>query len=73
MQVVTRKPGSQRASRPRKLVIEPNWVGEGGYASLIFRTEDDKYLVITPETPEDVKVLMSQAHVIHHNFKDTRS
>ena len=30
MQMITRKTGSQRASRPKSVEIEQNWGGQGG-------------------------------------------
>jgi hypothetical protein len=64
-----RKHGSQRAGRSEKITLETNWGGQGGNPYLIFKTEDDVYLTIIPESEEDVKALMSQAHIVHHNFK----
>lgn len=54
---------------PVELTLMPNYSGSGD-ATITFKGSDDVWYVIRPETMEDVKALMSSAHVVHHNWRD---
>jgi hypothetical protein len=65
MQMITRRYGSQRTSAPIKITLEPNWGGQGDTPEIVFKDENGRYIMLVPETAEDVKALLSAAH---HNF-----
>ncbi|QWY83050.1 hypothetical protein [Rhizobium phage RHph_X66] len=69
MKLVTRKIGSQRASRPKPVEIEPNWCGQGGSQDLILKTEDG-WLILKPETEAETRQLMSAATCMFRNYRD---
>lgn len=69
MNLFRRKHGSQRTMAPVELTLMPNYSGSGD-ATITFKGSDDVWYVIRPETMEDVKALMSSAHVVHHNWRD---
>jgi hypothetical protein len=68
MKYFTRRHSSQRASAQEDMSFEPNFAGQGGYPYLALRA-GDKYHIIHFETAEEVKELLSQAHIIHHNWR----
>lgn len=70
MKLVRRRLGSQRASKPITVQVESNWSGQGGNANLTFQDETGMFYIFTPESISDVRILMSCAHIIHHNFGD---
>lgn len=69
MKFWTRKIGSQRTSAEAHVTeFVENFAGQGGTDYICF-TADGKYHYIQPETEEDCKVLLRQAHVAYSNFK----
>jgi hypothetical protein len=68
MYLSIRTKGSQKLHKVISLTAIPNWSGQGGSASLVFETDDTRYISIVPETLEDVKSLMSLSLIISHNF-----
>lgn len=50
----------------------PNCAGQGGEKFIKLRDENDTVFILTFETEEEVRQLLSQAHIIHHNFNDPR-
>lgn len=73
MKLVKRKYGSQRASRPVSLTLSPNFSGQGGYDFISFYDKENEiWYSILPESMDEVKELMSQAHILYHNFGETR-
>lgn len=73
MKLVKRKQGSQRTSRPITLTTSPNFSGQGGYDFISFYDKENKtWYSIHPESIDEVKELMSQAHILYHNFGETR-
>lgn len=73
MILIKRKHGSQRASAPVKITTEPNWCGQGGSPNIVFKDENGDWITIKPETREDVRELMSQAHIVAGNFREPRN
>lgn len=69
MFLVKRKHGSQRASKPVSVKLDPNWSGQGGSRAIHMQTPEGDWISLVPETVEDVRELMSQAHILHHNFR----
>lgn len=61
-----RKHGSQRAMQSIKVEIWPSGYGDVG---LHLKGADGIWYWLKPETPEEVKALMSEAHITHHNWK----
>lgn len=57
----------QRPGVPIPVRFEPNLAGQGGGATLTLRTAA-KWIVLHFETEEEVRELLSQAHIIHHNW-----
>ncbi|MFK3857785.1 hypothetical protein [Agrobacterium pusense] len=72
MQLITRKYGSQRTSKPVSVTIEPNWGGQGGSQRFVLKDENDRYLIIVPESEEEARQLVSAAHIVMHNYRDER-
>lgn len=72
MRLQRRKHGSQRAKAPIKLKLHPNFVGSGGDATITFKGEDGVWYTLEPETEADVKALLSQVHIVHHNWEGHR-
>lgn len=63
-----RRKNSQRKRQDVKVKFYPNFAGQNGLAVLTIES-DDEYFTLIPETEEEVKELLSQAHIIHHNFE----
>ena len=72
MQMITRKTGSQRASRPKSVEIEQNWGGQGGSQNLILKTPDG-WLTLKPESEADIRQLISAAACMFKNYRDPRT
>jgi hypothetical protein len=68
----TRKIGSRRASRSQPIEFQTNWGGQGGSSQLTIKTAEG-WLVIEPESQEDVRQLMSQAAILHCNYREKRA
>ncbi len=62
--------GSQRTKAPVKLNFWPNVTGQGGEPHLMFRNEAGDWVWLTFDSEDEVRELLSQAHIIHHNFSD---
>jgi hypothetical protein len=67
VKIYWRRKGSQRTSKPTKVEFYPNYSGQDGLKDLILVT-DQEYLTLEFESEEEVKQLLSQAHIIHHNY-----
>ena len=52
---------------PIQLTLQPN---VGGEPNLTFRDEDGTWYVLQPETHEEMKKLLSEAHILHHNWPE---
>lgn len=61
-----RRHGSQRSLKPIKL--EPHRIVTADETFLAFKGEDDVWYMIAPESEEEMKTLLSEIHVIHHNW-----
>ena len=72
MQLTIRRKGSQRASKPISVTLYPNYAGQGGPPVLILES-DLSYYTLEPETMDEVKQVMSQAHILHHNFEEPKN
>lgn len=66
MILTKRKPGSIRSSQPKVLKICDNICD--GYLTL--QDEDGTYYLLCPESEEEVKKLLSAAHIVHHHFRE---
>lgn len=73
MQLIKRRHGSQRSYAPLKATFEVNWAGQGGSTELVFRTEDNMYHIIKFDSRAEVRELLSQAHIIEHNYKEPKN
>ena len=62
-----RKHGSQRPMAPIKLTLQPN-IGE---PEMTFRDQDGTWYRLVPENEAEMKQLLSEAHIIHHNWKES--
>ena len=62
-----RRHGSQRAKAPLRLTIQPNITGD---AELTLKGDDGIWYVLEPESEAEMKQLLSEAHIIHHNWRD---
>jgi hypothetical protein len=69
MKLVVSKKGSQRASAPVRVEFVPNWAGQGGIATLTFEGDDGKYYTFSFANLEEVRELLSQSHIVWHNFR----
>lgn len=65
MYLTSTKKYAGRKQRPA--AFEANFVGQGGSNKLILKL-DNEWLVIHFETGEEVKQLLSQAHIIYANW-----
>jgi hypothetical protein len=65
-----RQHGSQRPKKPIRVTLEPNFTGPGGSNRLTFKTERGEYLMFEPEDEAEMRQLLSEAHITHHNTKD---
>ena len=63
-----RKANSQREMAPIKLKFWPNYAGQGGEAQLIFQDQLGNWFWLAFEDGEEVKELLSQTHIVYHNF-----
>ena len=78
MKLMTGKIGSQRSAEPVKVEFFPNYTGQGGQPFLQIEEEGvvgearkgKRYWLLSFESPEEVRQLLSQAHIVHHNFYD---
>jgi hypothetical protein len=64
--MITRKHGSQRASKPKTVQLEPNFCGQNGSEGVTLKTEDG-WIVLTPESEEETRQLMSVAQCVFRN------
>lgn len=66
-----RKQGSQQRKAGRTIHFLPNWAGQGGMKELVLviEGERDEYLTIEFESEEEVRVLLSQAHIVFQNYR----
>jgi hypothetical protein len=71
MKFWTRRRGSNRTSNVKRAVFETNWAGSGGLPVLIYIV-DDVYHYLQPENMQDVRDLLSHAHIVHANFEELR-
>jgi hypothetical protein len=71
VKLITRRKSSQRAAAPITVTFYPNFAGQNGLPVLILESEE-MYYTLEPESLDEVKQVMSQAHILHHNFPDTR-
>lgn len=62
-----RKHGSQRRMAPIKLEVMPNASGD---PDITFKGGDGIWYVLTPESHAEMKLLLSEAHIVHHNWPD---
>ena len=67
MKLTIRRKNSQRAAAPISVALYPNYSGSGGLPLLILES-DQTYYTLEPETLDEVRQVMSQAHILHHNF-----
>ncbi|MCK9361763.1 hypothetical protein M0Q28_06105 [Patescibacteria group bacterium] len=67
MKLIIRRKNSQRASAPIPVSFYPNYSGQGGLPLLILES-DQTYYTLEPETLDEVRQVMSQVHILHHNF-----
>lgn len=67
MKLIIRRKNSQRAASPIPVSFYPNYSGSGGLPVLILES-DSTYYTLEPETLDEVRQVMSQAHILHHNF-----
>jgi hypothetical protein len=72
MLIERRKYGSHQDMMPISGEGQPNLGGQGGSLSITMLGSDGVRYTPRPETLEDVKGLMYQAHIIHHNFKEPK-
>jgi hypothetical protein len=68
MLLFRRRNGSQRSFEPIKLELYR--ITDERDTSLTFKGEDGVWYTITPETFEEMKTLLSEVHVIHHNWPE---
>lgn len=68
-----RKHGSQREYKPRQVEFYDNFSGQGGTKELILWDEVSKeYIILEFESEDEVRKLLSQAHIIFHNYYDSK-
>jgi hypothetical protein len=67
MKLTIRRKNSQRSAAPILVSFYPNYSGSGGLPLLILES-DSTYYTLEPETLDEVRQVMSQAHILHHNF-----
>lgn len=72
MYMIRRRKGSQRPSEPIPLKFEINFVGQGGFPTMTMYDEArEMYYTLWFDSEAEVRELLSQAHIVHHNFKET--
>lgn len=64
MLLYRRKHGSQRPMAPVKLEV----FRADDNPDITFKGSDGVYYSIIPEDMAEVKLLLSEAHIVHHNF-----
>jgi hypothetical protein len=67
VKLIIRRKNSQRAASPISVAFYPNYSGSGGLPLLVLES-DQTYYTLEPETLDEVRQVMSQAHILHHNF-----
>jgi hypothetical protein len=67
MRLVTRRKGSQRRSVPIPVEFVPNFTGHG--SSDLVLVAADRYYFLEFESEAEVRAFLSQAHIIHHNYR----
>lgn len=70
--IFSNRPPNAKQNKPVFIKFVPNCAGQGGVKHLTFKTDEGRTLTIRFETEEEVKQLLSLAHIIHHNFNDPR-
>ena len=68
MRLHRRKHGSQRPAQPKTATFLANYAGQGGNTELGFKIGEE-YIWFVFESDDEVKELLSQAHIIHHNWR----
>lgn len=63
-----RRHGSQRPLAPVKLELLPGSAGIE-VPQIVFKGDDNIWYTLVPETEADVRALMSEAHIVHHNWE----
>lgn len=65
-----RKNGSQRRGKEQHLSFWPNITGQGGDPHITFRDKTTgEWLWLEFDSRTEVLELLSQAHIVHHNFE----
>lgn len=68
--ILSNRPPSAKQNKPTFVKFLPNKAGQGGSKNLYLQAANGRLITIRFETAEEVKELLSQAHIIHHNFND---
>ena len=71
MKLITRRKNSQRSGAPISVQFYPNFAGQNGLPVLILES-DEMYYTLEPESLDEVKQVMSQAHILCYNFPEAR-
>lgn len=72
MKMIRRNAGSQRSSSWLECKFFPNVTGSGGQPDLILRTSEGNWITFIFDNEAEVHELLSQAHIIHHNFTESK-
>lgn len=73
MKMMKRKEGSQRMSKPVECKLFPNFAGQGGDPQLTLQTTDGDWIWFEFDNADEVRELLSQAHIVHHNFPEQKA
>jgi hypothetical protein len=68
MKLIKRRRGSTRTSKPVSFKFHPNYAGQFGLPDITLETED-QYLILVFETEDEVRELLSQAHIVNANWR----
>lgn len=78
MKLIAGKWGSQRSAKPIDVEFFPNMSGQGGESHLTLieagkkgdELKGSKYFQLVFASADEVRELLSQSHIVHHNFYD---
>lgn len=73
MYMLRRRKGSQRSMEPIPLQFEINMAGHGGLPTItMYDAEREMYYTLQFDSETEVRELLSQAHIVHHNFEEPK-
>lgn len=69
MKILRRSKVTYRSRKGSPATFHPNFSGQGGTCDLVLETPDE-FISLRFESEGEVRELLSQAHIVHHNWRD---